>query len=113
MSLLQSVLEEYLIRCNMQTFKEHINLTESGDLQILHTAAAVPAPKIHKTEQGHHVAVHQTSTAEHANWLKGKLEKAKAHNAARAHISIEASHNDGRHTVTVTHKVPEKKAEKK
>lgn len=95
----------------MQKFKEFI--AESGDLQLLHTAAAVPAPKIHKTEQGHHVAVHQTSTAEHANWLANKLEAAKKHSPSRANITIQASHTDGRHNVTVTHKIPEKKAEKK
>lgn len=97
----------------MQSFKEHVELTESGDLQLLHTAAAVPAPKIHKTEGGH-VAVHQVSTAEHANWLKGKLEKAKKHNPASAHITIASSHDNGIHSVTVTHKQPEpKKADKK
>jgi hypothetical protein len=83
-------------------------LSESGDLQLLHTAANIPAPKIHKTEDGSHVAVHSPSTKEHAEWLKGKFDKALKHNPSQRHIKVELKHHDDKHEVHVTHTPPKK-----
>lgn len=83
-------------------------LSESGDLQLLHTAANISVPKIHNTEGGAHIAVHRTSTAEHADWLKGKFEKALKHNPSRAHIKVEVHHDNDEHSVHVTHTPPKK-----
>lgn len=83
-------------------------IAESGDLQLLHTAANISVPKIHSTETGSHVAVHRTSTEEHANWLKGKFENALKHNPSRAHIKVAVHNDDSGHSVHVTHTPPKK-----
>jgi hypothetical protein len=85
-------------------FKELI--TESGDLKLLHTSANISAPEIHKMDDGSHVAVHRPSTAEHADWLKGKFDKALKHNPSQKHIKVSVHHDGDNHEVRVTHTPP-------
>jgi hypothetical protein len=85
-------------------------ISESGDLQLLHTAANINVPKIHKTEDGAFHAVHTTTTGEHADWLKGKFEKALKSNPARSHITMHVKHENDTHQLHITHKPPEKKS---
>jgi hypothetical protein len=85
-------------------FKELI--TESGDLKLLHTSANISAPEIHKMDDGSHVAVHRPSTAEHADWLKGKFDKAMKHNPSQKHIKVSVHHDGDNHEVRVTHTPP-------
>lgn len=84
-------------------------ISESGDLQLLHTAANISVPKIHRTEDGAHHAVHTTTTGEHADWLKGKFEKALKSNPARAHIKMTVKHDNDTHQLHIVHSPPEKK----
>jgi hypothetical protein len=86
-------------------FKDLLN--ESGDLKLLHTSANISAPEIHKLDNGDHVAVHKTTTPEHADWLKGKFEKALKHNPSARHIKLAVKHNgDEGSELTITHHHP-------
>jgi hypothetical protein len=88
----------------LMPFKEL--LAESGDLKLLHTTANIPAPEIHKSDNGDHIAIHKPSTAEHADWLKGKFEKALKHNPSSSHIKIAVRHEGDEHEVKITHHHP-------
>jgi hypothetical protein len=88
----------------LMPFKEL--LAESGDLKLLHTTANIPAPEITKSDNGDHIAIHKPSTAEHADWLKGKFEKALKHNPSSKHIKIAVRHDGDEHEVKLTHHHP-------
>lgn len=90
----------------MSLIKFNQLISESGDLQLLHTAANISAPKIHHVENGSHVAVHKTTTGEHADWLKGRFEKALNHNPSKKHIKVEVHHDGDNHEVHITHTPP-------